>query len=1444
MACQTSFLYCTTALGSAAMAALLVGAAPARAQIVPPPGTTAPYTLDTSGHAGATGSKGTNGGNGSDGSAATEINLDFQSLTLATSGDVPAVDLTANGGIGGAGGNSTAGGGIIPTPGNGGKGAVGGVGGPVTVRLDDFTVVRQISGGVALSVSSNGAAGGAGGLAGDRGTSGAGAAGGDGGAILLDTDLSSRVEDDGPGIAVQLLSQGGNGGEAGQGTETNIDHASGPAGGAGGNGGVIQALLSGSITSAGSGLLALSTGGDGGAGGEVGTSGVAGATGGNGGAGGDGGDITITAAGSALLRQAISAVGASGPGTGGTVVLTLPNGDGSFRKVSVPTSLVTVGLGAQSSGGVGADGGDAQGGAGKGKGGAGGVAGNGGGVTITASGVSITTSRYAAVGMMGLSDGGDGGNGASAGAIFVRKGGNGALGGNGGPVVLKLAGVPALVTTSGADSDAVIGLSVGGGGGYGGNVGGGGVIFTTSIGGQGGNGGDGGQVDVLNGNFFFDGNTTAFFAPYIVSTKGAYARALVALSIGGGGGRGGDAVSAAAGPLALSIGGTGGTGGDASSATIMNFGTLQTAGAHSVGASALSVGGGGGDGGAAVSLDVGTQLTAAIAVGGSGGNGGNGAAVTVNNFGQIITAGSDAHGVEALSVGGGGGNGGSTVAQTLALNADPDLPSVTLTTAVGGSGGKGGVGGVVGIGNTALVMTQGEGAIGVLAQSIGGGGGDGGDSSAMSTAYTQSDLTVTVGVGGKGGAGGDSNAVSLVNSGLVATLNGMAPGVMAQSIGGGGGIGGFGQSNTGSYKGGNGPSAQISVVVGGRGGDGGNGGNVTVDNFIDQTNQPLLPFGAPSPSGEGGILTQGDDSYGILAQSVGGGGGNGGDATAAGSGGQININVAVGGNGGKGGNAGAVTVNNGAGSILTSGGASAGILAQSVGGGGGNGGSAATSAGADPQYAIPDFIANGLGFGGKAQEVADGIWDFKDNVQGAFNSLSRLQQIKEGYEKANNGDIVPDESKPSKTDITVDVGAGIGGGGGAAGSGGPIVVANAGSIATTGPESAGINALSVGGGGGIGGGSNPATSNDEIASTVVSGVIGVGGGGGASGAGGPITITNVGTIATMGDVSPAIMAQSVGGGGGAGGATLATSGIGSSFNIALGGGNGASGSGGAVSVTTTNTVATVGNDSPGIFAQSIGGGGGLAFLANSTYDPTTGKGTSNTGVIPATPITVAIPGNPGAGSNGGAVGVTLQSNGTIATQGRNAYGILAQSVGGGGGVVVAGQSTVTPSSLYSHNSSSSNNGGTVSITSQGQTSIVTHGAGAVGMLAQSIGGGGGIVNGMAGVVQNPTPNASPTGSWRRGRQHHDRQRLGHHHHGRERARHLRAERRRRRRHRRRCGWQRLHLWSDQAIRLRRQDGLHRLCRRDTERGHDHGQRRGCLRASICRARAMAPTAPR
>jgi hypothetical protein len=253
-------------------------------------------------------------------------------------------------------------------------------------------------------------------------------------------------------------------------------------------------------------------------------------------------------------------------------------------------------------------------------------------------------------------------------------------------------------------------------------------------------------------------------------------------------------------------------------------------------------------------------------------------------------------------------------------------------------------------------------------------------------------------------------------------------------------------------------------------------------------------------------------------------------------------------------------------------------------------------------------------------------------------------------------------------------------------------------LSTQGTSAYGIFAQSVGGGGGLTGGG--------------SGIVDISLGGLANGStagnGGSVTITNAAAIETSGILGGAIVAQSIGGSGGT--VTGGSHGI-----LALGGSSGNSGNGGTVTVNSTGQILTTGIDAIGLFAQSVGGGGGYADLSQA--DP----GQSLVGATGS--ASLAEVGGAGSSGNGGNVAIHVQA--AIATTGDYAAGIVAQSVGGGGGTAASQVAAVSADLSGLGGASVSGDGGTVRVDLDASASVVTQGAHASAILAQSIGGGGG-----------------------------------------------------------------------------------------------------------------------
>ena len=146
-----------------------------------------------------------------------------------------------------------------------------------------------------------------------------------------------------------------------------------------------------------------------------------------------------------------------------------------------------------------------------------------------------------------------------------------------------------------------------------------------------------------------------------------------------------------------------------------------------------------------------------------------------------------------------------------------------MNVALGGGAGSGGDGGEVFAQIDSTVQTEGDSSNAVLVQSVGGGGGNGGFS--VAGGINGSDgaaVGISVGLGGKGGTAGKGNQVIAVSSGDLSTKGSSSHGFVAQSMGGGGGTGGFNVSGTASGSGIS--SGGISVGLGGEGGEGNDGG--------------------------------------------------------------------------------------------------------------------------------------------------------------------------------------------------------------------------------------------------------------------------------------------------------------------------------------------------------------------------------------------------------------------------------------------------------------------------------------------------------------------------------------------------------------------------------------------------------------------------------------------
>lgn len=1289
---------------------------------------------------------GGNAGNGGD------ITADL-SVDVTTSGpqsDYGIYVKSAGGFAGDSGGDS---GGIKNHPGNPGEP---GQAGSIALRLTSSRIDTDNVGADGVLVQSVGGMGGNGGSSSGLLSYGSkGGSGGAGGAAAVSLDQATVSTRGDHAAALLVQSIGGAGGKAGK---TSGITALAAAAGAGGIGGAASAALTDStLHTSGShatGVLVQSIGGGGGSSGAA--TGVY-AVGGSGGLGGAGGtvDLAVDRAGIAtqgdnaigIVLQSIGAGGGESHSPTGAIALGQEGGGGGNGStvtyssqaggVSVSTSgALSDAILIQSIGGGGGRGGstfDALANFSHQVGASGGGGGSAGDIAYTGSDTDvISTVGDLARGVVLQSIGGGGGSGGnivtiSMGLTFGSVSGSSSSSlaeHHGGTVTADAAG---RIITTGDGSTGVLAQSVGGGGGSAGNNISISVGFTLdhAQGASGQTGGHGGDLSVTS--------------RADVQTHGADADGILVQSIGGGGGHSSNVVKVSAGVSMNGFksqqGASGGAGGDGYDAKLTSSGSITTTGDNALGVAAQSIAGGGGKTGYTVTASSGPDL-GSVTLGQSGGSGGKAGTVTLTNQGAVSTAGALASAILAQSIGGGGGHGG------LAVNGDISATSVSLTQ--GGSGGKGGTGGGVTVDNAGGLITAGDGGVGILAQSLGGGGGTGGTTvhGAFSVVSLSSNL------GGNGGDGGIASAVKVSNSGKIDTSGHQATGIFAQSLGGSGGK--AGALANGTVTGGE-VSGSLSLSVGGSGGKGGNAADVEVDQRAG-----------------GAISTKGHNANGINAQSIGGDGGSGGDvysgSVAASQSGSLNVNVSVGGAGGAAGKAGKATVEN-YGGIDTIGAYADAIFAQSVGGNGGDAGSSyALTADLSGGSKIESTITVG-GTGGSGAVASDvqvknygSLSTTGGNAAGIYAQSIGGNGGVGGYGLAFLGNF--EATKENYVSLSADVE--VGGSGGSGSHAGSVDVRNEGGITTNTDTSAAIWAQSIGGGGGDGGNAGAYTmgylknlgeGDEEPENKGFSLSVTVGGGGGGGGNGDTVTVSNTQTIKTSGTASYGIFAQSVGGGGGSGGnGSPGMEGWAAdvyediekmhqwqeiyeqykkvkgkdwkglfleSFSVDVGGSAGGKGDGGDVSVTNSGTIATAGDSATAIYAQSLGGGGGTG-------------GDGSQGML----TSVTVSGSGGGGGNGGTI--TVDNNGTLKTSGEGAMGIYAQSLGGGGGSAGDVEGTIATGldslaevvgyNIFGTGGSTGDGGDGGNVTIKNSGSIVTTGVNAHGIWAQSVGGGGGAAS--------------------------------------------------------------------------------------------------------------------
>lgn len=477
-----------------------------------------------------------------------------------------------------------------------------------------------------------------------------------------------------------------------------------------------------------------------------------------GGPGGNGGQAGVT---NSSVQGGAGSIG----GAGGRVTVSF---DGAF--VPGPNAeLATHGLEVTSTGNSGGNGGDPNhyGIAAK----QAGPGGPGGSVAMVASG-SVRVSAFGVVARSIAGPGGNGGNATSFDKLDTTTGGDGGNGGTGGAVSAQWLG--------GAIVSSWTGLQATSDGGFGGRGG----ISAFALGTGGGNGGKGGDSGPATALFTSGGITVNLISGLPTPGSGIFVA-----TYGGLGGHGG-----AAGFGLSAVGGSGGNGGDAgaASATVLSTVTVNgSAGLGQIGQQVISQGvlvqANGGPGGA------GADARALTGQSGGGGFAGAGGAVTLTfgnatSPGAIRTSGNFTHGALVQSIGGGGGNGGQANFNT-----------------VGGGGAAGGdAGAVVVDAPNGSVIATGNNSSALLAQSIGGGGGL---VRSMTTDQTFDPSKIAINpqgrvadiqgfsltLGGQKGATGNGGAVLVTTGGLVMTSGLDAHAILAQSIGGDGGMAAGGQ---------------------------------------------------------------------------------------------------------------------------------------------------------------------------------------------------------------------------------------------------------------------------------------------------------------------------------------------------------------------------------------------------------------------------------------------------------------------------------------------------------------------------------------------------------------------------------------------------------------------------------------------------------------------------
>ncbi|MGE9296040.1 MAG: beta strand repeat-containing protein, partial [Puniceicoccales bacterium] len=563
-------------------------------------------------------------------------------------------------------------------------------------------------------------------------------------------------------------------------------------------------------------------------------------------------------------------------------------------------------------------------------------------------------------------------------------------------------------------------------------------------------------------------------------------------------------------------------------------------------------------------------------------------------------------------------------------------------------------------------------------------------------------------------------------------------GILAQSIGGGGGKAGVSSAvSNAAYVDNYDPSTEHNAEL--------HLGVWNTDSS-DRESSSSKSTDMVSVTNKGYIETVGYAAPGIIAQGINGGGG-----VAANGAVDVNTTLTLGMNteGTNDGNS--VKVSQSTGSIVTAGHHSIGILAQSIALGGGYASSgdipqtSATYTGdafsrktnAQLGVTYTDQHHDSVVGQGGVVEVDLGINDDDHSTiatagDWAFGTVA--QSIGNGGGVAQT--IIGANSTAHEV-ITAQLGAQIGDGD----NGGNVVTLQSTEkmeIHTEGYGSAGIVLQSIGAGGGIFTSNSEDYQGADHSSNPTNGygynykdiVLGAGDqskSGGhqedIAGAGGLLTADDAaGVITTKGQYAHGIVMQSIGGGGGIFGAGQANSTkTGTSVKVQLGGSTDANLNDGMADLEMSNLnfdITTSGNQAHGLIIQSISNGGGIAMGENIDDNINNSQLGSNQS------------GNND--HNAADISVDLSTDSNITTEGNQAHGVIVQSIGGGGGIIANVTSTdqFKPNTTEFVQKNSHGYSGDVEVTNEGN--ITVKGEGSVGLIAQSISGGGGIFGHTAG----------------------------------------------------------------------------------------------------------------